>query len=151
LETLLALEGDQPAAPLVAVCRVTEIFARLSLAYEQQNDDSGHHDLPLKLARVVLWIEQNLDQPLSNTEIADFAHISPRSLSRLFQEIYRETPKEFVARLRFRKACDLLRNSEHNISEISYRCGFSDSNYFSRQFHKVFGCQPRAFRKQQAR
>lgn len=151
METLLALEEDHPAATLVSVCRVTEIFARLSLAYEQQNDDSGRHDLPLKLARVVLWIEQNLDQPLSNTEIADFAHVSPRSLSRLFQEIYRETPKEFVARLRFRKACDLLRNSEHNISEIGFLCGFSDSNYFSRQFHKVFGCQPREFRKQQGR
>ncbi|MDX2227279.1 MAG: AraC family transcriptional regulator [Verrucomicrobiae bacterium] len=38
--------------------------------------------------------------------------------------------------------------SNRPMTEIALLCGFSDSNYFSRQFRRVMGQSPRDFRKQ---
>ena len=49
--------------------------------------------------------------------------------------------------IRIRRASALLRESTLPITEIALRCGFGDSNYFSRAFRKASGMTPSQFRK----
>ena len=53
-----------------------------------------------------------------------------------------ESTNDFIKRLRFNKACTLLKEGRYNISEISYRVGFSSPSYFATSFKKRFGCLP---------
>jgi len=41
----------------------------------------------------------------------------------------------------------LLKNSNHNITEIAMSVGFENSNYFSRTFRKITGTTPRDYKK----
>lgn len=53
------------------------------------------------------------------------------------------TPNNYVQDYRMGLARHLLtRNKELNVSEVAYRCGFSDPKYFTRCFKKAVGCTP---------
>ncbi|MBU3666766.1 MAG: helix-turn-helix domain-containing protein [Chthoniobacterales bacterium] len=147
IRVLISLRDPHPAVEITAVARVTEIFARLIFLYEQQHSENNAHALPMKVARVVQWINENISRPFDNREIAGVAEVSQRTLAALFQEVYGISPKEFVLRQRFRVAKNLLLDTELNITEISAACGFADSNYFARRFRENFHMQPREFRK----
>ena len=70
--------------------------------------------------------------------------------STLTRQIRRATgypPNEYLLRLRLKKSVMLLLNPELSISEIAERTGFSDSNYFCRQFRNHYGTSPQKYRK----
>jgi AraC-like DNA-binding protein len=54
---------------------------------------------------------------------------------------------EYHIRLKIRRACRLLKQTDLNITEIAFRSGFEDSNYFARQFRKIMGVSPSLYRK----
>ncbi len=54
---------------------------------------------------------------------------------------------EYVLATRLAKATDMLTDGDMNITEIAFRCGFHDSNYFTRQFRQAFGMPPRDYRQ----
>lgn len=57
------------------------------------------------------------------------------------------TPQRYLNRLRLMKARHLLRHSEASVTDIAYRCGFSDSNHFSTLFRREFNWSPRDIRR----
>jgi len=146
IESILPLRKDNPGECLMAVSRVTDLFARLATVYEEQNETTDYHDLPMRIAHITLWIERHLHEPIGIDEIAERSEVSPRTLNRLFKEVFEMTPKAFLTRQRLRRAEALLRNSAQPIAEVARQAGFPDNNYFSRVFRREYGCQPREFR-----
>ncbi len=45
----------------------------------------------------------------------------------------------------------LLRRAEEDITSAAFKSGFNDSNYFARQFRKVFDVSPSNYRKRELR
>jgi signal transduction histidine kinase/DNA-binding response OmpR family regulator len=56
------------------------------------------------------------------------------------------SPSLFVRAIRLGEAKKLLENTDLNVSEIAYDCGFNDPKFFSRVFSKEFGQSPSKFR-----
>jgi AraC-like DNA-binding protein len=52
----------------------------------------------------------------------------------------------YLTRLRISRARDLLRSSDHSVTEIAISCGFSSSQYFANVFRRLVGQTPSAFR-----
>ncbi len=100
----------------------------------------------LHLSKAVAYLERNYGNDITVEILANQANLSPRHFSRLFREIYKESPGSYLLNYRIQKAIELLDNKELSISEVAYQCGFNDSNYFSRQFHKNTGFAPREHR-----
>ncbi len=75
--------------------------------------------------------------------------MSERTFLRRFREATGFAPIDYVIRARIRRAADLLAdlNAGLSITEIAFRCGFQDSNYFSRQFRRYIGTNPRNYRR----
>lgn len=71
----------------------------------------------------------------------------------LFQKIKGitgSTPNNFVMNLRLKKAAHFLLNApEMNISDIAYRLGFGNPQYFNKCFKELFGVAPTHYRKSQ--
>lgn len=57
------------------------------------------------------------------------------------------TPNEFVQHIRLKKGAQLLEQGKMNISQISYKLGFSNPKYFSKCFRKKFGKTPTEYVK----
>lgn len=49
---------------------------------------------------------------------------------------------EFIEKIRLEKAKELLIQTSQPINEIAYKVGYSDANYFSRSFSKIYGIPP---------
>ena len=54
---------------------------------------------------------------------------------------------KYILFSRLSLAQELMRDTDLNISEISYRAGFSSTNYFCNVFKKEKGITPKEFRK----
>lgn len=119
------------------------------LARRYGNDAALAPHLEMRLGRVLSWIEQHACEKLAIADLSRQAAMSERTFLRRFREATGCAPIEYVIRARIRRAMELLsgRESGLSITEIAFRCGFQDSNYFSRQFRRVSGASPRKYRK----
>ncbi len=102
----------------------------------------------LRLGEVISCIEKNHAERTSLKDLCKVAHMSESTLLRHFHQALGLSPIDYLIRLRIRKASELLRQTSLSITQVAFQVGFSDSNYFSRQFRKVAGHSPREFRKQ---
>lgn len=93
-------------------------------------------------------IQTHLYSDLSVEELAKLANLSLSSFKRDFQQIYNESPANYIKQQRLEKAKELLTVSDQSINEISYQVGFNDLAHFSRSFKKHFGFPPSQLQKQ---
>ncbi|MEE4178512.1 MAG: GyrI-like domain-containing protein [Bacteroides sp.] len=92
-----------------------------------------------RINRTFDYIETNLEKPMTLEELAGVANFSKFHFNRIFHSIVGETPFQFILRIRIEKAAMLmLTNKYESISEIAYKCGFSDISIFSRNFRNYF-------------
>lgn len=99
-----------------------------------------------RIKAMLTYIAAHYSEPLSLSEIAAVAYISPRECLRAFRKTLNISPIEYLIEYRLLKAQELLRNTDQSISDISASCGFSSSSYFGKTFRKQFGFTPREFR-----
>jgi len=71
---------------------------------------------------------------------------SAEHLSRSFKKFFKETPTDFINRLRLNFAANLLANSDETIVEISLIAGFENLSHFYHLFKKHFDASPKEFR-----
>lgn len=121
------------------------IVGLLARRYGRDSGDSPH--LEMRLGRVLSWIDQNIGRTISVGDLAVRAAMSERTFLRRFREATGVSPIEYLVRARIRRAVELLdaQTPKLAISEISARCGFEDSNYFTRQFRRRMGMSPSAY------
>lgn len=79
-------------------------------------------------------------------ELASFSGLSRTYLSFVFKEVTGMRLQDYLTRLRFDKAKDLLANIDLKIKQVAYETGFSYPNYFCRTFKKKTGLNPSNWR-----
>ena len=92
------------------------------------------------------FIEEHSGEELSLRKVARAVNISPNHLSEKFKQVTGVNFVDYIARIRFEKACDLLRNSYLRISEIAFAVGFQSLSQFNRVFRKLAGKSPTEYR-----
>ena len=101
------------------------------------------------ISSIAAFLKDNVSSNLSLSETAEKYGFTPQYLSSLFKEKTGMGFHEYIHLLRMLKAEELLSSSvPFSISEVSEKCGFNDSNYFSFVFKKHFGMNPSAMKKQ---
>ncbi|HUM88312.1 MAG TPA: AraC family transcriptional regulator [Prolixibacteraceae bacterium] len=102
-----------------------------------------------RINRVMDYISQNLDQPIDLSSMAEVASFSPYHFHRIFTFIVKETPNNFVSRIKLEKAAQmLLDNHKASVSDIAAHCGFVNISSFSRAFKLFFGLSAMEFRRE---
>lgn len=96
------------------------------------------------------YISINYAGDLSLKTLATKFAVSESYLSRKFKELSGFGLNEYIIYVRVTRAEEILKTENIMITEVSQRCGFNDSNYFSTVFKKLKGTTPlkyaRAFR-----
>ena len=101
-----------------------------------------------RLDRVHRFLENNLEQPIGLAEAARHVNMSAGAFSHFFRLHTGKTFPEFLNELRISRASQMLIGSDHNITEISDLSGYNNLSNFNRQFLRVKGLSPSAYRRQ---
>jgi AraC family transcriptional regulator len=99
-----------------------------------------------RMTRVLCFIEENLDEPISLEELADVACFSPYHFHRVFRGMVGETVKGYVRRLRLERAAAKLTFAVESITTVALDAGYDSHEAFIRAFRAQFGCAPGEYR-----
>jgi AraC-like DNA-binding protein len=99
-----------------------------------------------KLEQVVAHLTEHFAQEMNIDQLARIAGMSVSHFFRVFKRKYQRSPKQYLIEFRIYRACELLLKSKWSITRIAMTVGFSDSNYFCRQFKKEMGDSPTSYR-----
>ena len=99
-----------------------------------------------RIQAVLDYIDNNLGGQITRDYLAEIASLSPARFNFLFREIMGMPPKQYVQNQRQKKALELLRDENLTIEQIAERLGYCDQFHFSRQFKKILGVNPSAYR-----
>jgi len=102
----------------------------------------------LFIARLLDFMDKNIE----NSDLTVDEMVSEMAMGRtvFFNKLKNLTglaPIEFIRELRIKRAAQLLKTGDYNVSQITYMVGMSDSRYFSKCFKKVYGVTPSEYKK----
>ena len=102
------------------------------------------------IEKAVKYVERNISRTeLSVEEMARDLGMSRVHLYKKLLALTGKSPTEFIRLLRLKRACQYLRESQLNVSEIAYKVGFNSPKYFSRYFKDEYGISPSAYQAQE--
>jgi len=95
------------------------------------------------------YIEENLNDNLVLSELADVAGFSKYHFHRIFSAITDETFLQYISRIKMERATfSLIHRPQISVTDIAYHFGFTDSAIFSRSFKNYYGVSPTEYRNQ---
>lgn len=126
------------------------LFARCAIDETQRDEINLHGNLPARIGRIMVFIEEHLEEPLSLDRLADEANLSKYYFSRLFRDEIGQTPWAYVREARIKKAKTLL---EQGISPaaVAVETGFFDQSHFTKVMKEVEGKTPKQYQKEHCR
>lgn len=99
------------------------------------------------IRRAMEAIEKHIsDGEFGIEQLAAEVAMSKTHLNRKIQGIVGMTPLQFIRSIRLKRAAQLLRDSQYNISEIAYMAGFNTLKYFNKHFKDEFNMTPTQYR-----
>ena len=132
--------------------RLCEMFRLLPVIF-----NSSDHILagrPIRIERDVRRMQQictyvmaHYVRAISLDEIAAEVGMNRSAFCSYFKRCKGMTFSQFVTQYRLNTACELLKNSQKQVSEICFAVGFNDVPHFNRVFKELKGISPKEYRK----
>lgn len=96
---------------------------------------------------VMAFMEKHKNRGITTEELTTIANMSTSTLNRHFKLATGLSPIEFHLHKRIAYACTLIQKRGMSIAQVAETSGFTDPNYFSRQFRKVMETTPKDYQK----
>lgn len=109
-----------------------KIYTNSTLAITSEN----------RLAHVVRYIREHLNEPLQIDDLSKKACMSPSHFHRVFKTELGISPIEFINNERIKLAVGLLQDSNRTIKNVYLHCGFESRSYFNRVFKTRYQVSP---------
>ena len=95
-----------------------------------------------KMRDAMIYINKNIENPITLADIANVACMSQTYFSALFKKFNGISPWDYITIKRVELAIEMLRKNDMSKLEIAEKCGFSSSSNFYKAFFKVTGKKP---------
>ncbi|KTC63300.1 AraC family transcriptional regulator, partial [Pseudomonas fluorescens ABAC62] len=146
---LIALNWQEPAERLL-----TSSLAHEMLSHALLSQVGVREGLRVKggLAahqrrRLVEYIEQHLEDPISLGQLAGLCALSEYHFARMFRQSFGLPPHQYLLARRLARARQLLRSHAPPLGEIALLCGFSSASHLSHRFRQAMGATPGEYRQ----
>jgi AraC-like DNA-binding protein len=113
-------------------------------------------DIYQRIVAAKVYMDDNYQEPIDLDQISQQAFLSRFHFHRLFRQVYKKTPHQYLTGKRIEKAKDLLSENKP-VTEVCNEVGFESIGSFSVLFKKEIGFAPTYYRnmawlkKQQAK
>ena len=101
-----------------------------------------------RLRRLEAYIEENLAENISLSDLAAQLEMPLGTFARHFRNATGQSPYAFVIERRLCRAETLMREGDGSIAEIALACGFSNQSHFTSAFRARRGATPAMWRAQ---
>lgn len=144
---LFLFTENHPSKDLFADFMLKELIIRI---LQKENRESCSHELANpnsnnRLACIVKYIRENLDQPLTIQHLSNQVHMSESNFHRVFKQEFGVSPTDFINDERIKLASRLLHDPNKQIKEVYLECGFNSVSYFTRLFKRKKQASPKEF------
>jgi AraC-like DNA-binding protein len=116
---------------------------------ENESAKTGEAFHPLTVdqqSRLVRLTRRRILEGISPAELAESVGLSGDYFSRRFRETFGISPRVWLNRQRIEASRRLLEETDLTINQVADRLGYAGAAQFSRQFSKVLGVSPGAYR-----
>ena len=127
-----------------------KVFELMALQLDGLLDkDTGSSSTSLKpdtIARIHYAAEilrSHLENPPSQTSLAQQVGVSDRTLQKGFKTVFGITPFAYLTRQRMNRAEHLLRQADQTVAEVANLVGYANPAQFAAAFKRQFGISPR--------
>ena len=95
-----------------------------------------------RISRAVNHLRENIDQPLKIENMARNLGMSVSGFHQHFKNVTAMSPVQFQKQIRLQEARRLMLSEALDVASASFRVGYEDPSYFSREYKKLFGAPP---------
>lgn len=100
-----------------------------------------------KIHRFLQQLPSRLDHSWQLAEMAALCKVKRSHFSNICKQLTGYAPGHYLNRLRFETACHLLRETDRDITDIAFSCGYNSSQYFAENFKHFSRMSPSAYRR----
>ena len=117
------------------------VLAGESYAYEQSHETNNRVEVVQK------YVDQHYGKKIKLIEVADRLSMTEQSFSRFFSKTMQRPFFVYLNEYRVNRASRYLLETDLQVAEIGYKCGYESLPFFYQQFKKFKGYSPLGFRK----
>ena len=99
------------------------------------------------VAAIMNFIDENYDKRITIEEIANKFYLNKNYMRTLFVKQLGLSPKQYLQRVRMKRAAFLLIETESDVALIAKSVGYDDALLFSKMFKQYWGVSPVQYRK----
>ena len=150
-EHWLSVKHSRGLARFAAFCdfladltRCTDYRLLSNVQMQGKDDDAGLAQINVIVDRITGGLAEPL---LASTAAAELG-MSESRFSRFFRRATGNTFTDFVNQVRVNRACQLLMETDRQVTRICYEVGFNNVANFNRRFREIKGMTPSEFRHQ---
>lgn len=107
--------------------------------YQEQRSEDAQK---AAVFEILHYINEHLEEELRRDDLAEYVHLNPDYIARIFKREIGITIKEYITNRKMREAQSLLRTTALPVSFIAAKLGYSNFSYFSQTYKKVMGMSP---------
>lgn len=101
----------------------------------------------LLMERIIKEINEHIEDPELNVEkLAEEVGVSRTHLHRKLKDIIGMTPSDYIRNIRLKRACELLKRPDIEVTQVAYKIGFTSQSHFSTHFKRYTGYSPSEYR-----
>lgn len=130
------------------VSMLNYIFVHLLRRHQEHVTTSQHTEKNEPILAILMYIQEHFSSVTLESLGKEFGY-TPAYLSRYIKSKTGSTFSQIVTQQKMLHAAVLLTTTTRSITQISDDAGCADASHFSRQFQKLYGISPSAYRKKQ--
>jgi AraC-like DNA-binding protein len=146
---MLGLQYESNFQQLLTLLRILENLSN-SEEYKLLNDKEFSNQSIIeneRINKVFNYVKNNYKEKVCLNEASNLVFMTTPSFCRYFKKHTGKTFIKFVNEYRINNALKLLAQSEIDIKNICYECGFNNFSNFNRLFKKTIKITPSEYRK----
>lgn len=114
----------------------------------ETKSQENNRDIVLEesLEKCCAYIREHYVEDITLSMLSDFIHMSPAYLSHVFKSNVGIGYKQYLTKIRMKKACEMLKNTNKKVYEIAELVGYDNYASFNKIFQKEFCVSPQKYR-----
>lgn len=93
------------------------------------------------------YLKHNFSKKLKVDDLCSQAFLSKSYFSTLFKSVTGTNVVDYLQKIRIEKACELLLEDNHKVTEIMEMVGYNDYRFFNKSFKKITGVTANEYKK----